>query len=374
VGHPAHIGALGAGARRDGYARRKPEASALHQVVRENVLTLYAAIEQGFASPLPKFVRDELEGYVACGVLSRGFAVFACPSCEERKLVAFSCGGRGFCPSCLGRRMAQSSANLVDHVLPENVPLRQFVLTVPFELRARLAYDRALLGAVGRLFVDTVLGWYARKFRERGVAGGESGAFTVVQRVSSDLRLNPHYHAVFLDGVFAPGEDGALRFHALPSLTSGEVADLMQTVRVRVVGWLDRHGVIDASAELSVLGDEFAEREPALAALGRASVSGLSPAGPERRERAPVSLAGAPGVQVKAPLSVAELGFSLHAATVVGARDRAGKEGLCKYVLRPYTTTASLPNTTPSLGSVRGAPSRDAPRRSVRRVRSVGSS
>ena len=109
----------------------------------------------------------------------------------------------------------------------------------------------------------------------------------------------------------------------------------MQTVRVRVVGWLDRHGVIDASAELSALDDDFAEREPALAALGRASVSGLSPAGPERRERAPLSLAGVPGVEVKAPLSVAELGFSLHAATVVGARDRAGREGLCKYVLRP---------------------------------------
>jgi hypothetical protein len=46
-------------------------------VVRENLLTLYAAVEQGFASALPSFVRDELECYVACGVLSRGFAVFA---------------------------------------------------------------------------------------------------------------------------------------------------------------------------------------------------------------------------------------------------------------------------------------------------------
>ena len=154
--------------------------------------------------------------------------------------------------------------------------------------------------------------------------------------------LNPHYHAVFLDGVFATsnegvatGNEGALRFHPLPSLASGEVADLMQTIRVRVVGWLDRHGVIDAGAELSAIDDDFAEREPALAALARASVSGLLPAGPERRERAPLSLTGAPGVEVKAPLSVAELGFSLHAATVVGARDRAGREGLCKYVLRP---------------------------------------
>jgi hypothetical protein len=31
---------------------------------------------------------------------------------------------------------------------------------LPFELRARLAYDKELLGGVGRIFVDTVLGWY----------------------------------------------------------------------------------------------------------------------------------------------------------------------------------------------------------------------
>jgi hypothetical protein len=43
--------------------------------VRENLLTLYAATEQGFESPLPAFVRDELEGYVACGVLARGKTV-----------------------------------------------------------------------------------------------------------------------------------------------------------------------------------------------------------------------------------------------------------------------------------------------------------
>jgi hypothetical protein len=37
-----------------------------------------------------------------------------------------------------------------------------------------------------------VLGFYACKSREQGVCGGESGAFTVVQRTSSDLRPNPH--------------------------------------------------------------------------------------------------------------------------------------------------------------------------------------
>jgi hypothetical protein len=123
----------------------------------------------------------------------------------------------------MGRRMAETAANLVDHVLPR-VPLRQFVFTVPFELRARLAYDGKLLGAVGRIFIDPVLGFYRRTMREVWRAGtGQSGAVTVLQRCSSDLRLNPHFHSIVLDGVFVPAEGGELEFHALPSLTNADV-------------------------------------------------------------------------------------------------------------------------------------------------------
>jgi hypothetical protein len=44
--------------------------------------------------------------------------------------------------------MAATAANLVECVLP-TVALRQWVLTVPFPWRKRLAYDGALLGAPG---------------------------------------------------------------------------------------------------------------------------------------------------------------------------------------------------------------------------------
>jgi Transposase zinc-binding domain len=43
---------------------------------------------------------------------------------HAEKLVAFSCKKRGFCPSCGGRRMAETAALLSDEVLPER-PLRQ---------------------------------------------------------------------------------------------------------------------------------------------------------------------------------------------------------------------------------------------------------
>ncbi len=45
-----------------------------------------------------------------------------------------SCKGRGFCPSCCGRRMADTAVHLCDEVLPE-VPIRQWVLSFPFRVR-----------------------------------------------------------------------------------------------------------------------------------------------------------------------------------------------------------------------------------------------
>ena len=39
---------------------------------------------------------------------------------------------RGFCPSCGARRMAESSALLVDEVFPHQ-PVRQWVLSFPFQ-------------------------------------------------------------------------------------------------------------------------------------------------------------------------------------------------------------------------------------------------
>jgi len=40
--------------------------------------------------------------------------------------------------------MSAGAANLVDHVLPD-VPIRQFVVTMPFPLRFPLAFDGNLL-------------------------------------------------------------------------------------------------------------------------------------------------------------------------------------------------------------------------------------
>ncbi len=309
--------------------------------MRENLLTLYEAAEHGFAAPLPGFVRAELEAYVDCGVLARGFSVLACPDCQERKVTAFSCKGLAFCPACLGRRMAATAANLVEHVIPAAAPLRQWVLTLPFELRARLAYDGKLLGAVCRTFVDCVLAWYRRKMGARGSKDGKSGAVTAVQRVSSDFRLNPHFHSLALDGVYVDDEGGVLTFQALPCLTNDDVAEVLQIARTRIIALLRRKGVLadddESGASLSfVTADEaLAESEPALAELAAASVTGRVPAGPALRKREPIKLRAPGEPALTKALCATEQGFSLHAATTASADDAAGREALCKYILRP---------------------------------------
>jgi hypothetical protein len=104
--------------------------------------------------------------------------------------------------------MCATAANLVECVLPE-VDLRQWVLTFPFAWRSRLGQDGALLGTLTRLFVQTVQSFYAQRAAASGVSGAKTGAVTVVQRTSSDLRLNPHLHVVLATSVPPP------RFHTV---------------------------------------------------------------------------------------------------------------------------------------------------------------
>jgi len=87
-------------------------------IVRQHLSRFLEHVEEGSHAPLPGFVRDELRGFAVCGDFSQGFVRTACRRCGDELRVPFPCKGRGFCPSCMGRRMAEGAALLVDHVLP----------------------------------------------------------------------------------------------------------------------------------------------------------------------------------------------------------------------------------------------------------------
>ena len=52
------------------YARHRPETTTLYEVVRDNLETLYGAIDDGaLAVRVPKHAKKELDAYLSCGVL-----------------------------------------------------------------------------------------------------------------------------------------------------------------------------------------------------------------------------------------------------------------------------------------------------------------
>jgi hypothetical protein len=130
--------------------------------------------------------------------------------------------------------MSATAANLIERVLPPQRGLRQW-LTLPFSWRRRLAQGGALLARLTRIFVETVHAFYAERGAKEGAMGAKTGAVSVVQRTSSDLRLNPHLHAVFLNGAFC--EQGAkLAWLGLGHLKTSEVRELLERVVRRIEG------------------------------------------------------------------------------------------------------------------------------------------
>jgi hypothetical protein len=284
---------------------------------------------------LPDFVEQEFRDFLTCGVLAHGFARVRCGTCAFERLVPFSCKGRGFCPSCGGRRMTERAARLVDEILPR-VPVRQWVLSLPHRLRYLLAWNHTLCRAVLSVYVRALLGFPCQQARQRGIPDGLAGSVTVIQRFGGGLNLNVHFHTLVLDGVFTEGETGVLRFHPAPQPSDEEVVRLLATIRTRVRRLLERRGLEIDDAGVTPP-DPLAEESLALAGISSASVQGRVALG--RRAGAHILWIGrdpdAAWVTSTGPCQAHLDGFDLYGSLPVPADDRVRLEELCRYMLRP---------------------------------------
>jgi hypothetical protein len=134
------------------YRRRQPEGTVLYEAVRENLATLLAEASD-VGRGLPRYVERDFARYLECGVLVHGFARVRCESCKDELLVAFSCKGRGVCPSCNAKRAQVTAVHLVERVLP-HVPYRQRTLSFPHRVRWVLLKEKGLLSDVLTLFLQ----------------------------------------------------------------------------------------------------------------------------------------------------------------------------------------------------------------------------
>ncbi|MFH0945982.1 MAG: transposase zinc-binding domain-containing protein [Planctomycetota bacterium] len=239
-----------------GWRRRQPEKSALYRLLARHLHTyLEQAALSSQGSGVPWFVKRELESFLSCGILARGFLRVRCPACRTDQVVAFSCKKRGVCPSCCARRMADTAAHLVDHVLPD-VPIRQWVLTFPFRLRYLLAYNAKLCRAVRKVSIRALLTFLRRSARKFGIDDGHSGAVCSLQRAGGSINSHVHLHVLALDGVFFKPADGLdLDDQHLPAPRESEVQRLLETIRSRVDRLLRRWG-LDEGADAEAGADD----------------------------------------------------------------------------------------------------------------------
>jgi len=325
--------------RADGYARRAPELTVLHRTLTAHWPAFVEQAEQ--AGGLPRFVLREVREYLRCGLLEHGCAVLECVRCGKSLLVAFSCKRRGFCPSCCGRRMNDAALHLTERVLPE-VPVRQWVCSLPWQLRYVMGYDRQLCAAVLAAFAAELSRSYRHRAKREHALPSMSllhtGAVTFVQRADSALRLNVHAHTLALDGVYLAGDEGAApRFLPLSEPTKQDVQELAERSATRIERVLRKTGrYLDAQDASLSEPDALALQQPALSTCYQAAAGGQQLFGDSAGKPA-LRLVLGPGAATKsAPKLCAEVrGINIHASAAVPGTDRPRIERLCRYAARP---------------------------------------
>jgi hypothetical protein len=280
------------------YRPRRPATTPLYRVVQHHLNTFLHRSEEDTGRSVPTWTEKEFRQYLTCGILAHGFARIRCGDCRQERLLAFSCKGRGVCPSCTNRRMAEVAAHLCDRVIPA-VPVRQWVLSVPKRLRPHLAGDAALAGAVLRIFLRVI----ERALRDgvRGPLPAEArcGAVSFLHRFGSGLNPHPHFHLAVTDGLFVRGSSGELDFRTATELDAHAARDLTPILQERILRLYVRRGIL----------------LPAEAA----DMRGWRGTG----------------------------GFSVDGSVRIAAHDRAGLERLLRYCARPPFALHRLRHATP---------------------------
>ena len=260
------------------YRPRRPAKTVRHQVVQGRLETVLAAQDDA-GSAIPAHAERALRRYLECGTLAHGFARARCGDCGHDFLIAFSCNGRGVCPSCNTRRMAETAAHLIDHVLPP-VALRQWVLSFSKRLRWHLHHRRAR-----SIRPCSFCSTHSSAICTRSVmllaqtpGAGRGGAVECIHRFGSALNAHTHFHVCPMDGLFEPHGEG-VRFHTAPAPGPDDIEAVQAAIRQRTLrafqrrGWLERGdrpawagdldagGFIDPQGESAGI-DPLAQPEP----------------------------------------------------------------------------------------------------------------
>ena len=267
---------------------------------------LLEAFRRGWASVsgcVPARVKQEAQRYLDCGQLRCGFVEVTCEACSQSRLIAFSCKGRGWCPSCTARRAAETGLHLAT-VLPR-VTHRQWTLSLPFSVRLAVVKQPRLLKYLERRLLKAIWRWQRQQAKRAGLGArfSKGAGICFTQWFGSRLQLTPHLHVLVPEALWAE---------------SGECVEL-EAPRDDDVARILYRTLRQARADWGELQQAWADDD----------FEGLQ----QQAIQARLPLELPPSRHRRQRVAVAE-GFSLHADTAVHANDRVGLERLCRYGAR----------------------------------------
>ena len=155
-------------------------------------------VSRSAGAPVARFVEREVRSYLECGVLAHTRKLGLLPTSPLRCLQPRPTRRvflQGAWILSILRRAKNGTRklrflptfHLVDRVLPD-MPVRQWVLTLPYPLRYRCAWNARLTSEVLRCFLRAVFADYRRRAkRDHGVRGGACGSVTFTQRFGSGI-------------------------------------------------------------------------------------------------------------------------------------------------------------------------------------------
>ena len=90
-----------------------------------------------------RVIPEVVDKFMQCGDFAKGFARVRCDECSHEYLLAFSCKGRWFCPSCHQTKVQIFGAMLAESILAA-LPHRHFTFTIPKMLRPYFRFQLGL--------------------------------------------------------------------------------------------------------------------------------------------------------------------------------------------------------------------------------------
>jgi hypothetical protein len=220
------------------YHPRNPTDSPLWNVLNNHYDDFEKHYEEKYEKKYGYFrpvIKKVVEEYLKCGDLKEGFARVRCHACGHEYLLAFSCKGRWFCPSCHAKKVIQF-ADMVKANILYPIPHRQYVFSIPIILRLFFKYDRKLLTKLCRCAYESLLEFLHTAI---GLADGVPGVVMTIHTFGDYMeKFHPHLHALVSDGLFT--NTGV--FYVMPKV---DLEPLEEIFRAKVLKMLKAEGKID---------------------------------------------------------------------------------------------------------------------------------